>query len=344
MKKLYEMGTVYFIKDGKITDRKLYTTSDELTRGAETLSRSGTISMLALEEQQQIKNMLPRNTYLKVYKQFLEDDYTVIRVDNNFYVDVDDNNKITNITYADKKINTFVPLNVDQKSSELIMKIYNLAVKDTDIYNRYIYNVTNHNGELDYDYLSYSQLNSNYSMSDYLDVLLREKTNSLTEEEIVMFDEYRNYDLKSILTKNYLDKKISHLNAGTIVITPNNTQERTSKKMQHGDEICWSLYKDGLISYDDHNSLWELSEKTNSIIIQLCLGEAIIWLNPNEKRTPYQQMELNRIIHSIENIKKEGYDVDISAAICENSFFRSIEADEILVNDQNSDNQKRTNL
>lgn len=342
METLIEFGYDYFIKDGKVAQRKLHTNKTELIRIANSLSYSCTIPILALEEQKHLNAMTSQDDYFKIYKDFLESNYTVIRIAYSFYFKFNDNKQIEKIQFYDKGIYAYVPIEMSKESYNKIMKIFNKEVQNTNSRNLYIYNVISHNSELDYDYLSSVQINRNYHISESLDVLLREKINCLTEEEKVMLNEYRDYDLKSILTVNYLDKKISHGNAGSIVITPNSTQERTIKKHQHGSEIRWSLYKEGLIDFDNDDCIWDLSEKTNSIIIQLCLGEAILWLNPLEKRTPYQQVELERILNSIYAIRDDGYRVDISAAICENHNFKQIKDDEILCSEQNSDNQKRT--
>lgn len=167
----------------------------------------------------------------------------------------------------------------------------------------------------DFDYFDTYQTNKKFSMLERLDLLLREKTG------------------------DYSNQIINHDNAATIVITPNNTHEKTVKKLQHGSEIVWSLVKEGLIDFDCTSPIWELSEQTHSIIIQLCRGEAILWLIPKEKRTTYQNQELSRIINNFQPIKEKGYNLEIIASICDNLSSYEIEYSEFL----NTDNmQKRT--
>ena len=130
MEKSFEIGNVYFIKDGKIANRKLHTTKGEIIKEAKNLPYSGIIPILALEEQKQVKNMLPRNPYLKVYKDFLKNNYAIIRVDYNFNINMDRNHEIKKIDYADKKVYTFLPPNIDKKSiHDSISKIaqYNVS-------------------------------------------------------------------------------------------------------------------------------------------------------------------------------------------------------------------------
>ena len=151
-----------------------------------------------------------------------------------------------------------------------------------------------------------------------------------------MMDEYRDYDLKAILTSDHLSAKINNGDAGVVVITPDKTFEKTVTKLQHGADIDWCLAQENL-AYE--GSIWDLVENNNTIIMQLCYGEAIIWLNSYDKRTEYQQSELTRIMTDIQQIIDSGYDLNIEAAICQNRVINKIENEEIL--GENNDNIKR---
>ena len=324
-----EFGRVYLIKDDEIIPRVLHTNEKQLNgMNANRIANSIIAGPTALEEN-------GTSNFLDEYIDFLDQGYSVIRVADTFQLRYDENGLVS-YDVDGKDMYIMISQNINMESYDMINSTVRLLTDSFHIEKQYIYNIHNHDSMNDYDYLDYGQTNPDYSMSEKLDVLLREKLNRLTQEEQKMMDEYRDYDLKAILTSDHLSAKINNGDAGVVVITPDKTFEKTVTKLQHGADIDWCLAQENL-AYE--GSIWDLVENNNTIIMQLCYGEAIIWLNSYDKRTEYQQSELTRIMTDIQQIIDSGYDLNIEAAICQNRVINKIENEEIL--GENNDNIKR---
>lgn len=325
-----EFGRVYLIKDDEITSKVLHTNEQQLNEmNVNRIANSIIAGPTALEENGTLN-------FLGEYKKFLDQGYSVIRVADTFQLRYDENGLVS-YGVDGKDMYMMISQNISMESYDKITSTVRLLTDSFNMEKQYIYNIHKHDSGNDYDYLDYGQTNPNYSMSEKLDILLREKLNRLTQEEQKMMDEYRNYDLKAILTSDHLSAKINNGDAGIIVITSDKTFEKTVTKLQHGAEIDWCLEQENLTN---EGSIWNLVENNNSIIIQLCYGEAILWLNSYNKRTEYQQSELTRIMVDMKQIINDGYDLNMNAAICQNESFVQIENGEIL--EENNDNIKKS--
>ena len=322
----FEIGELYLIKDGKFISKPLHTNKMELAKIAASfeLKRSMISPILGIEEYKDNSAIDFPIDYIRTYKDLLEDGYSIIRVTDNFEFSYDDYGVFKGVKFAYKKLDILIASTIDKTSYQQIINIYkdsSIGISDMD---QYIYNLYQHPLGLDYDYLDFGQTNKNYSMLEKLDFLLREKTNNLNEEEQHIFDSYRNFDLVSILTREYEKSIIDRRNAGIIIITPDKTYEKNVTKLQHGTEIKWCLEKEGLSNFNDDRTIWELVSDTNSIIVQLANSDVIIWLNKEEDRTTYQQSELDKLIDNLNYLKEQGYKVDINCALCKGSTFEEI--------------------
>lgn len=322
----FEIGLLYLIKNGKVISKPLHTNKMELAKIAASfeLKRTMISPILGVEEYKDNSFINFPINYIEIYKELLEDGYSVIRETDNFEFTYDDYGIFKGVKFVYKKLDILIAPTIDKTSYQQIINMYNDASIDINDTNKYIYNLYYHKLGLDYDYLDYGQTNKNYSMFEKLDFLLRQKTDSLNKEEQYIFDSYRNFDLASILTREYEKSIIDRRNAGIIIITPNKTYEKNVTKLQHGTEIKWCLEKEGLSDFNDDRTIWELVDDTNSIIVQLANSDVIIWLNNEEHRTPYQQMELDKLIDNLNNLKEQGYKVDIVSALCKGSNFEEV--------------------
>lgn len=335
----FEIGELYLIKGGKVISKPLHTNRGELAKLAASFNlKTNTISpILGIEEYEDNSFISFPINYIEIYKKLLDEGYSIIRTTDNFVFSYDDSGNLNAVSFVYKTLDILIPPIIDKTDYQKIIDTYKDASIGINEREHHIYNLYQHQLGLDYDYLDFIQTNRDYSMLEKLDFLLRQKTDNLSKDEQNIFDSYRNFNLVSILTCEYEKSIIDRRNAGVIVITPDKTYEKNVTKRQHGAEIKWCLEKEGLSSFSDDRTIWELVNDTNSIIVQLANSDVIIWCNEEEVRTPYQQDELEKLISHLDNLKEQGYKIDVYASLCKNSSFVEIDYKDI-----NSSNKKRT--
>ena len=77
-----------------------------------------------------------------------------------------------------------------------------------------------------------------------VDIFLRDATNISTEEEKVMFQKFRNFDLRSVLLDEDIYKyPINHEQCGVVIVGEKDYLEATVTKKFHEDEIMYQLSK-----------------------------------------------------------------------------------------------------
>jgi len=195
--------------------------------------------------------------------------------------------------------------------------------------------------EIDYDYYDPSQ-NRGILSSEILPYFLKEKTGKLSLEEQEVFNTYRNFDLEKLLTYDIpKEYKLNNDNAGLIVISPDNIYASTCKRMQHKAELNMIL---GHIrpDIDSNSDIMEYTEKSRSIIIQVCKGELIMWFPRHIKK--YQADQIRTLIEAIKqinSISKE--DVIVSASECFNGKFVSV-VEPNYTSDSDENNQSLDDL
>lgn len=316
---LISIGDVFLIKNGEITTKHIHTTFRLLKEKHSTLESLNIFPLNGIEES--------GNNLIEYYSSFINDGYSVIRIGNLINFNFKDPKDIRK---AGVEIDCLIAGSITPDDYKIIYDIFSNLDSRLDTNYKHIYNYFYTNdGRLDHDYLDVGQTNKNYSMTEKLDILLREKIGLLTPDEKKEMADYRVFNLEDILTKNFRNNKINHTNAGSIVITENNIYKNTLTKLQHNAEIRKALMYEGY-ALSDSDCIWNLSENTNSIIIQLALENFIVWANPIQKRTKFQQQQLTQIINQILTIKEHNDDLDYSAAICKNDYFDKINFESLV--------------
>ena len=83
-----------------------------------------------------------------------------------------------------------------------------------------------------------------YPFLNVVDIFLRDATNISTEEEKVMFQKFRNFDLRSVLLDEDIYKyPINHEQCGVVIVGEKDYLEATVTKKFHEDEIMYQLSK-----------------------------------------------------------------------------------------------------
>lgn len=311
---MIKVGEVFFIKDNICNSKDIHVTNEYLNKYSESHSNQ-TVPITSIEENcENVENY---------YSNLIKDGYSIIR--KSIVLDLRTREAVN------FQIDCFIADNINSNDYKIIYDIYSEIDNQYSTPYKYIYNYFKDKNVVDYDYIKDDQSNPNYSMIQKLDILMREKLHLLTDDEKKQISDYRNFNLEDVLTKNFKGNIINHGNGASIVITENNIYKKTLTKIQHSCALKESLIADNL-SFSDSDSIWDLSENTNSILIQLALNHVIIWANPIEKRTQFQKQELSNFINEVLSIKSNYNDLDCSSAICENSSFYSVPV-ESLIND-----------
>lgn len=282
------IGTVYLIKDGKVVNYELSINKTRLPK------REGNPFISTVTSSIEDVNPLSTKSDFELYSSYLKAGYSVIKKAK--YLSFDDD-----ITITDRnKITVMLPLKMNDEDTKIVSDMFNEEAKNET---NTLYIESANKDELGFNY-DYYMLNtySNFTASEYLSSFLDKKSNHLTQTEEDMFNKYYNFDLKTILTDDVaLRYPVNNTDAGVMIITPDKVYKRTLRKLQHGPELC------DLMSNIHHSDLkgktiLELLEY-NDILIQLSLGDAIIWM-PKEVNE-YQLEQVSALENEIDAIRTQ---------------------------------------
>ena len=314
-----DIGKTYFFKDGQVKFINLTITDDELDAACAEVNTHMIIPLVSSEEHGFNPNVNLTNTStLEIYNQYIKAGYSIIRYCRTFDVDYTG----ANITLS-TKCDCVVSLKITEEDAFNIQSIFESLEPKKAFDKGYVYNINrNMFNEIDYDYYDPSQ-NRGILSSEILPYFLKEKTGKLSLEEQEIFDTYRNFDLKKLLTYDIpKEYKLNNDNAGLIVISPDNMYASTCKRMQHKAEINMIL---GHIrpDIDPNSNIMEHTEKSKSIIIQICKGELIMWFPKHIKN--YQANQIRTLIEIIKQINSRAKEpITVSAAECYNGEYTSV--------------------
>ena len=333
-----DIGKTYFFKDGQVKFINLTITEEELDAACAEVNTQMRIPLVSSEEHGFNPNVNHTNTStLEIYNQYIKAGYSVIRYCRIF--DMDYTN--ANITLS-TKCDCVVSLKITVEDAFNIQSIFESLEPKKAFDKGYVYNINrNMFNEIDYDYYDPSQ-NRGILSSEILPYFLKEKTGKLSLEEQEVFNTYRNFDLEKLLTYDIpKEYKLNNDNAGLIVISPDNIYASTCKRMQHKAELNMIL---GHIrpDIDSNSDIMEYTEKSRSIIIQVCKGELIMWFPRHIKK--YQADQIRTLIEAIKqinSISKE--DVIVSASECFNGKFVSV-VEPNYTSDSDENNQSLDDL
>lgn len=314
-----DIGKTYFFKDGQVTFINLTITEEELDAACAEVNMQMRIPLVSSEEHGFNPNVNLTNTStLEIYKQYIKAGYSIIRYCSIF--DMDYTN--ANITPS-TKCDCVVSLKITAEDAFNIKSIFESLEPKKAFDKGFVYNINrNMFNEIDYDYYDPSQ-NRGILSSDILPYFLKEKIGKLSLEEQQMFDIYRNFNLEKLLTYDIpKEYKLNNDNAGLIVIAPDNMYASTCKRMQHKAEVDMIL---GHIrpDIDSNSDIMEYTEKSKSIIIQVCKGELIMWFPRHIKN--YQVNQIRTLIEVIKQINSRSKEaITVSASECFNGDFAPV--------------------
>ncbi len=314
-----DIGKTYFFKDGQVKFINLTITEEELDAACAEVDMSMMLPLVSSEEHGFNPNVARTNTStLDIYNQYIKAGYSIIRYCRKF----DINCNSANLSLS-TKCDCVVSLKITDDDAFNIQSIFESLEPKKSFDRGNLYNINrNMFNEIDYDYYDPSQ-NRGILSSEILPYFLKEKMGKLSTYEQDMVSTYRNFDLKKLLTYDIpKDYKLNNDNSGLIVIAPDNIYASTCKKMQHGAEVSMIL---GHIrpDIDTNSNIIEYTEKSRSIIIQICKGELLMWFPKHIKNYQADQMRnLLEVIRQINSQLKEG--VIISASECYNGDFTPV--------------------
>ncbi len=272
------IGKVCFYKDEKFYIKDLKMSDDEIKSLFRENKSNHTVSPYTKEETNRI---LENKDLEKVYKRSIEQGFSVIRYIKN--IEFSDGKILLNNQYS---LQGVISDKIDKKTAKMFKRDLATITSKFDITDGY-FKIK----QVDYyDYIDNDILNK-------LDYFLKEKTDSLSNKEKVMFDKYRNFDLETLLTDDSLQKNpINNSNGGVMVISQNDSFNSTCKGFQHGYDIK-NYYERKFKTNVDEKSIYDLVKDFNDIIIQVALNELIIWLP--EKINEYQMAGLKNLLEQV---------------------------------------------
>ncbi len=307
---LKDKGTVYIIKNGKVITLEIAPTipredieENKLDKVYFDEKELELISKLINIPKDKLKRLSPEHLYASL----ADSGYTVIRK----YVKtrISDNFLENYVIIANQISKQDIPI-IKQLWKD-IGGIHNIGYDN--IYNRVTYSYGR-----GYESLKKVSLQDKTKNTDYiLDVFLRDKIGELTLEEEEMLDNYRNFDLKKLLTTQESVRKysINNDNSGIYLITPEEVIGVTIRNGLHqfqARDVFTNLYFDEYIKYLDKPAISDECDIYNTIIVQISstMGVPIIPWTPRKINT-FQYNSLIEFCETLTKIKEEtGLDFD----------------------------------
>lgn len=153
-----------------------------------------------------------------------------------------------------------------------------------------IYNYWMYHYKLDYDYNYY--IYEIAPLEELIRLYIHEKNNQLTEEERKMFHQYRDFNLEDLLCNDNESKySINNRNGGVITIGEMQMYASTLKKKQHSEEIRSHIHQLHPEINCETLNIPGIVRLSNCIIIQINLGELILWCP--DTLTDFQSQQLD---------------------------------------------------
>jgi len=305
-----DSGNIYFIKNGKVLSFKLEYDKEFILSKLENRFDDYYSTAISNEEKEFSRDYNSDDAMM-IYRNFLDEGYSVVRIAPLFHFSLNEEEKIQNSN--NYHVDVMVSLNVGFEDASILQEVvekleengYTKGHSAIYLRNEHINMFQNK----DYDlWIS----NHGAPCSSVLPYFLKEKLQTLNEEEKRVVSYYRNFDLDRMLLENEAQSfPLTNDNAGVIVVDKEEVYESTTKKLQHGEEfntIFSNLGKEELILSCDF--LWDKADVLENILIQVCFKEIIIWAPEVSKLNDYQKEYLKDLSYRLndlnEQIKKRG--------------------------------------
>lgn len=279
------LGKIYYIKNGQ-------TIIEDATVSRESLDRQkvpGFSRRVTLYSDREL--FTNEKSLTDIYKQYLDDNYTVIRA---LHPGISNNGEINILSQYN--INIYIPykpslgdidnlkevLDLYKEEKEFAFKIYNDCKSDYDLY--------------DYGY-NYSD--NQRSVSGICECFYKEKLSMLNLYEQGMFNKYRNFDLSSLMLEDYYKYTLNNRNTAIVIITPNDIIRKTVIKSFHRHEI--EKFLGDSYQIDPNLSYNELTSNYNLVIGVISKGVIITYVDVNINE--FQQNALKSFVDEVSEVK-----------------------------------------
>ncbi len=208
---------------------------------------------------------------LDIYKAYIEQGYSVIRLDHNNILDIIINKNIS----------------IEQDGIAIMNICHSILDNCSRLHFINLVNIR----EDDYDFMYFISKNLRKLLPS-LTCLLHEKLHTLTKKEQEVMNEYRHFSLENLLCNDkLLQNVISNHNCGVIAIYPNQMIAKTNTKNSHDIELSWI---DKKINNQGNNKI-EIRILSYGLIITL----------PMDNLTDYQLACLEELMDEISLLIKK---------------------------------------
>ena len=168
MEDLIEFGRLFFVKNSYVEIKKLHTNKKELIKYFSQFNQSIVSDITGLEENCENTYLSSnKHPFLSLYKDFLSDGYSIIRVANRFHYD----NDKKQISFAEKNCYSLLPITMSSENSCQVIKTSQEILKNDNIANQYMYNLFEDGEAIDFDYFDPYQTNKNFGALDLISLI-----------------------------------------------------------------------------------------------------------------------------------------------------------------------------
>lgn len=222
---------------------------------------------------------------------YIEKGYSIIRYMQNVIY----NKGMLKLGQYDR-LSCYIAKDIDQNTGRRLMSRYQELQNNymlSEIYNDYP-------DELgpNYDYFIKLDISG-------IDLLIREKLNTLTEKEKDMFERFRNFNLFRLLLISHKDDVINCGNSGSILITKNQYIKSTNRRQRRELQfraICSQLYP-GLNMQGKEVS--DLLNETGDVFIRVIKETIIVELPLEIDLNSYQRQKLFQFCDEVSSIEEQ---------------------------------------
>ncbi len=280
------LGKVYFIKNGKTLIEEATVSKENLARQkVPVLSRRATL----YNDRELFTN---EKSLTDIYKQFIDDNYTIIRA---LHPGISDMGKINILPEHD--ISIYIPYKPNLKDIDNVKEVLDTYKEEKEIAFK-IYNDCKSDYDL-YDY-GYNYSDNQRSVSGICEYFYKEKLSMLNPYEKEMFNKYRNFDLNGLVLEDYYKYVLNNRNTAVIIITPAEIIKKTVIKSFHKREILASLRD--FYQIDPNLSYNELASDYNLIVGFITKGVIGVYVDVNINE--FQQEALKSFVDDVNEVKQ----------------------------------------
>lgn len=274
----YFIGEVYFYKNGQRFSEKIYISAEKLNK-IKVLYNNSRFATYGDEESELLIDTVDVE---KVYSRYLDDGYSILRYSKKINITDEE------VTITDKYcLECCIADTIDQTTAQILERDYKSVSNSELVEDNYFKVLQQRDGIKYFDYQFKDPVNT-------IEYFLKEKTNNLTDEERIMFDKYRNYNLEEILAGDFTGVPVQHYNGGVIIISDNDIFKSSCKGYQHNLEFNVYFDNANLNINCSKCNMFEMIGLTKYIFVQLAKNCMTFWIPQNINKHQLEQLEMLR--------------------------------------------------